>query len=123
MSLKSSKKYHTKDNVSLLPTSKKTSITLNDKKYKSNLKSAYLLSNGHSPQICQNGELLARMCRGESHFSQRWQMSNVSECIESGEMVGKCRANVLSPGKIVGKCRANVLSPGKVGRPMSAQAR
>jgi hypothetical protein len=69
----------------------------------------FRVSNGHSPQIRQNGELLARMCRGESHFSQRWQMSNVSECIESGEMVGKCRANVSSPGK--------------VGRPMSAQAR
>ncbi len=26
------------------------------------------LSNGHSPQIRQNGELLVRMCRGESHF-------------------------------------------------------
>ena len=81
------------------------------------------LSNDHSPQIRQNGELLARMCRGESHFSQRWRMSNVSECIESGEMVGECRANVSSPGKMVGECRANVSSPGKVGRPMSAQAR
>jgi hypothetical protein len=36
----------------------------------------YKLSNGHSPQIRQNGELLVRMCRGESHFSQKtlWQM-------------------------------------------------
>jgi hypothetical protein len=25
------------------------------------------VSNGHSPQIRQNGELLVRMCRGESH--------------------------------------------------------
>ena len=50
-------------------------------------------------------------------------MSNVSECIESGEMVGKCRANVSSPGKMVGECQANVLSPGKVGWAMSAQAR
>ena len=58
------------------------------------------LSNDHSPQIRQNGELLARMCRGESHFSQRWQMSSVSECIESGEMVGECWANVSSPGKV-----------------------
>ncbi len=32
----------------------------------------------------------------------------MSECIESGEMVGECRANVSSPGKMVGKCRANV---------------
>ncbi len=50
-------------------------------------------------------------------------MSNVSECIESGEMVGKCWANVSSPGKMVGDCRANVSSPGKVGWQMSAQAR
>ena len=50
-------------------------------------------------------------------------MSYVSECIEPGEMVGECRANVSSPGKMVGECRANVSSPGKVGRPMSAQAR
>jgi hypothetical protein len=63
------------------------------------------LSNGHSPQICQNGKLLVRMCRGESHFSQNvecermyrvrgngWRMSG--ECIESGEngwrMLGEC---------------------------------
>ena len=78
-------------------------------KQNKNSETAKKLSNGHSPQIRQNGELLARMCRGESHFSQRWRMSNVSECIESGEMVGECRANVSSPGK--------------VGRPMSAQAR
>jgi hypothetical protein len=50
-------------------------------------------------------------------------MLNVSECIESREMVGKCRANVLSPGKMVGECRANVSSPGKVGWQVSAQAR
>ena len=95
------------------------------------------LSNGHSPQIRRNGELLVRMCRMRVTV---WRMSaNVSsvkciesgekgwrmsvECIESGEMVGECRANVSSPGKMVGECRANVSSPGKVGRPMSAQAR
>ena len=71
------------------------------------------LSNGHSPQIRQNGELLARMCRGESHFSQRWRMSNVSECIESGEMVGECRANVSSPTKTGWRMSANVSSPAK----------
>jgi hypothetical protein len=83
----------------------------------------FKVSNGHSPQIRQNGELLVRMCRGESHFSQKWRMSNVSKCIESGEMVGECRANVSSPGKMVGECWANVSSPGKVGWQMSAQAR
>ena len=38
----------------------------------------------------------------------------MSECIQSGEMVGECRANVSSPGKMVGECRANVSSPGKL---------
>jgi hypothetical protein len=35
------------------------------------------LSNGHSPQIRENGELLVRMCRGESHFCQKWPLANV----------------------------------------------
>ena len=39
-------------------------IRLTDK----SVKYAMKLSNGHSPQIRQNGELLVRMCRGESHF-------------------------------------------------------
>jgi hypothetical protein len=42
----------------------------------------FLLSNGHSPQIRQNGELLVRMCRGESHFSQKLAKASVGE---SGE--------------------------------------
>jgi hypothetical protein len=44
-----------------------------------------LLSNGHSPQIRQNGELLVQMCRMRVSF---WRMpANVSsiKCIESGE--------------------------------------
>jgi hypothetical protein len=73
---------------------------------------AFQLSNGHSPQIRRNGELLVRMCRSESHFSQKWPLANVSECIESGEsgwrMSGECRANVSSPGKVVGECWAYV---------------
>jgi hypothetical protein len=40
------------------------------------------LSNGHSPQIRQIGELLVRMCRGESHFSQK---IGFGECGELGE--------------------------------------
>ncbi len=31
----------------------------------SSLKVVFKLSNGHSPQIRQNGELLVQMCRGE----------------------------------------------------------
>ena len=38
-------------------------------------------------------------------------MSNVSECIESGEMVGECRANVSSPGKVGWPMSVNVSSP------------
>ncbi len=42
------------------------------------------LSNGHSPQICENGELLMRMWRGESHFSQKWRLANVGEYSVNG---------------------------------------
>ncbi len=42
----------------------------------------FVLSNGHSPQIRQIGELLVRMCRGESHFSQK---IGFGECGELGE--------------------------------------
>jgi hypothetical protein len=45
---------------------------------------ALKLSNGHSPQIRQNGELLVRMCRGESQKVSKSPLANVSECIESG---------------------------------------
>jgi hypothetical protein len=56
--------------------------------------SGFNLSNGHSPQICQNGELLVRMCRGESHFSQKLAKASVGE---SGEYhkwphFGKCES-------------------------------
>ncbi len=58
------------------------------------------VSNGHSPQIRQNGELLVRMCRMRVTF---WRMSaNVSsvECIESREkgwqMSGECSESGLS---------------------------
>jgi hypothetical protein len=43
---------------------------------------AFKLSNGHSPQIRQIGELLVRMCQGESHFSQK---IGFGECGEFGE--------------------------------------
>ena len=43
------------------------------------------LSNGHSPQIRLNGELLVQMCRGESHFSQKSPLANVGESGESGQ--------------------------------------
>jgi hypothetical protein len=37
------------------------------------------LSNCHSPQIRENGQLLVRMCRGMSHFCQKWPLANVVE--------------------------------------------
>jgi hypothetical protein len=43
----------------------------------------FCISNGHSPQIRQNGELLVQMCRGESHFSQKSPLANVGESGES----------------------------------------
>ena len=38
-----------------------------------------MLSNGHSPQIRENGKLLVQMCQGESHFCQKWPLANVVE--------------------------------------------
>jgi hypothetical protein len=79
------------------------------------IKFNFKLSNGHLPQIRQNGELLLRMCRMRVTF---WRMYRVSNVSSPGKRVGKCRSNISSPGKMVGECRANVSSPGKVGRPM-----
>ncbi len=66
------------------------------------------LSNGHSPQIRQNGELLVRMCRMRVTF---WRMlANVSsvECIESGEkgwrMSGECIESGESGWRMSGEC-------------------
>ncbi len=56
----------------------------------------FYLSKGHSPQIRQNGELLVRMCRGESHFSQKWPLANVGE---SGEYSVNGSANVGESGE------------------------
>ena len=89
-------------------------------------KDKYKLSNGHSPQIRQNGELLVRMCRGESHFSQKWPLANVSECIESGEsgwrMSGECIESGESGWRMSGECiksdqnRLAIVGASKIGR-------
>jgi hypothetical protein len=68
------------------------------------------VSNGHSPQIHVNGELLMRMCRGESHFSQKWPLANVGE---SGESSQHGLANVGESGKSSQKCLANVGKSGE----------
>ncbi len=63
------------------------------------------LSNGHSPQIRENGELLVRMWRGESHFSQKWHLANVGE---SGEYSVNGLANVGEFGESAQHGSANV---------------
>ena len=55
-------------------------------------KRVFKLSNGHSPQIRENGKLLVRMFRGESHYCQKGPLANV---VEFGEYhkwpnFGKC---------------------------------
>jgi hypothetical protein len=71
---------------------------------------SFILSNGHSPQIRENGELLVRMCRGESHFSQKWPLANVGE---SGESSQHGLANVGESGESSQKCLANVGESGE----------
>jgi hypothetical protein len=69
-----------------------------------------VLSNGHSPQIRQNGKLLVRMCRGESHFSQKWPLANVGE---SGEYLVNGSANVGESGEYSVNGLANVGESGE----------
>ncbi len=40
---------------------------------------AWILNNGHSRQIRENCELLVRIWRGQSHFSQKWPLANLGE--------------------------------------------
>ncbi len=65
----------------------------------------FLLSNGHLPKIRENGELLVRMWRGESHFSQKWPLANVGE---SGEYSVNGLANVGEFGESAQHGSANV---------------
>ena len=60
------------------------------------------LSNGHSPQIRVTRSLLVRMCRGESHFFQKWPLANV------GESEQNRLANVSESGKSEQNRLANV---------------
>jgi hypothetical protein len=95
---------------------------------------AIILSNGHSPQICENGELLVRMCRGESHFSRKWPSASVGEFVESaqhgsanvgesGESAQHSSANVGESGESARHGLANVGESGKSEQHGSAQAR
>jgi hypothetical protein len=79
------------------------------------------LSNGHSSQIRENGELLVRMWRGESHFSQKWLLANVGESGEYsvnglanvGESSQHGSANVGESGKSTQHGLANVSESGE----------
>jgi hypothetical protein len=81
------------------------------------------VSNGHSPQIRRNGELLVRMCRGESQKVSKSPLANVSECIESGEsgwrMSGECIESGESGWQMSGEC----INPTKTGWQLLAQGR
>ncbi len=68
------------------------------------------LSNGHSPQIRQNGKLLVRMCRGESRFFRKWPLANVGE---SGEYSVSGLANVGESGENSVNGSANVSESGE----------
>ncbi len=69
-----------------------------------------ILSNGHSPQIRVTRSLLVRMYRGESHFSQKWPLANISE---SGESSQYGLANFGESGESSQKCLANVGESGE----------
>ncbi len=73
-----------------------------------------MLSNGHSPQIHENGELLVRMCRGESHG-----LANVGEF---GESAQHGSANVGESGESARHGMANVGESGESAQQGSAQA-
>jgi hypothetical protein len=100
---------------------------------RSKFKKALLVSNGHSPQIRKNGELLVRMWRGESHFSQKWRLANVGESGEYsvnglanvgefGEPAQHGSANVGEFGESAQHGLANVGESGKSAQQGSAQA-
>jgi hypothetical protein len=63
------------------------------------------LSNGHSRQIRQNGELLVRMCRMRRHILANVGLANVGRmCL----VRGKWLANVGRMCRVQGKWLANV---------------
>jgi hypothetical protein len=78
------------------------------------------LSNGHSPQNRENGVLLVRMCRGESHFSRKWPLASVGEF---GESAQHGSANVGKSGESAQHGLANVGESGESAQHGSAQGR
>ncbi len=84
---------------------------------------ASIVSNGHSPQIRENGELLVRMCRGESHFSQKWPLANVGESGESGQHGSANVGESGESGESPQHGMANVSESGESAQHGSAQVR
>ena len=74
------------------------------------------LSNGHSRQIRKTRSLLVQICRGESHFSQKWPLANVGK---SGEYSVNGSANVGESGEYSVNGLANVGESGESGKYMS----
>ncbi len=111
-------------------------ITLNKKKSKvirkTDSRLGYFISNGHSRQIRETRRLLVRICRGESHFSQKWPLANVGESGEysvsslanvgeSGEYSVNGLANVGESGESSANCLANVGESGESRKYMSTR--
>jgi hypothetical protein len=69
-----------------------------------------ILSKGYSRQICETRELLARIWRGESHFSQKWPLANVGDY---GENSVNGSANVGKSGESTVNGLANVGESGE----------
>ncbi len=74
------------------------------------IKNAIKLRNGHSGQIRETRMLLARICRGESHFSRKWPLACVGE---SGESAQHGSANVGESGESGQQGSANVGESGE----------
>jgi hypothetical protein len=70
----------------------------------------FILRNGHSRQIPKTRKLLARICRGESHFSQKWPLASVGK---SGESAQHGSANVGKSSKSAQHGLANVGESGE----------
>ena len=73
-----------------------------------NVNIGLLLSNGHSRQIRQNGELLVRMCRMRVTFWRMsgWRMS--VECVESGESGWRMSVECVESGESGWRMSANL---------------
>ena len=67
----------------------------------------FLLSNGHSHRTCQTRSLLSQIWQGESHFSQKRPLANVSslasikKCLKFPSNRKKCKKGFLANASTV----------------------